>query len=83
MPYRWTFRTYLITRSRFVHQYDDEYESVKKTRRAGRPASAREDLLKMKVDALEKEYQNGFCLSHFAPIRLIPADFFPSCPGSP
>jgi translation machinery-associated protein 16 len=44
-----------------VHQYDEEYEEVKKTRRAGRPASAREDLLKMKISALEREHRDGFC----------------------
>lgn len=44
-----------------MHQYDEEYNSVKKARRPGRPPSAREDLLKMKVEALEKEYQHGFC----------------------
>ncbi|KAL1867554.1 hypothetical protein VTK73DRAFT_4078 [Phialemonium thermophilum] len=46
----------------YVHQYDEEYEAVKKTRRPGRPASTREDLLKLKISALEKEYQNGFLL---------------------
>ncbi|KAF3763778.1 hypothetical protein M406DRAFT_262813 [Cryphonectria parasitica EP155] len=46
--------------SQYVHQYDEQYDAVRKTRRPGRPASAREDLLKMKVDALEKEHQNGF-----------------------
>lgn len=44
-----------------MHQYDEEYDSAKKSRRPGRPASAREDLLKMKVEALEKEYEHGFC----------------------
>ncbi|PSR79851.1 translation machinery-associated protein 16 [Coniella lustricola] len=48
------------TISQFVQQYDEEYDTVKKTRRSGRPASAREDLLKLKVDALQKEHQNGF-----------------------
>ncbi|KAH6847378.1 translation machinery-associated protein 16 [Chaetomium sp. MPI-CAGE-AT-0009] len=46
----------------FVHQYDEEYEEVKKTRRPGRPASAREDLLKMKIEALEREHRDGFYL---------------------
>ena len=45
---------------RFVHQYDEEYDAVKKTRRTGRPASAKEDLLKMKISNLEDEYKNGF-----------------------
>ncbi len=46
---------------RYVHQYDEEFESVKKTRRPGRPASTREDLLRMKIAALEKEEKDGFC----------------------
>lgn len=46
---------------RFVHQYDEEYEELKKARRPGRGASAKEDLLKVKISTLEKEYQNGFC----------------------
>lgn len=33
---------------------------MKKTRRAGRPASTKEDLLKMKISALEEEYTKGF-----------------------
>ncbi|KAL2257256.1 hypothetical protein VTK26DRAFT_421 [Humicola hyalothermophila] len=44
----------------FVHQYDEEYEAVKKTRRPGRPASTKEDLLRMKIYDLEKEYRDGF-----------------------
>ncbi|KAK7422673.1 translation machinery-associated protein 16 [Neonectria punicea] len=46
----------------FVHQYDEEYDTAKKARRAGRPASAREDLLKVKMTNLETEYKNGFLL---------------------
>jgi hypothetical protein len=46
---------------RFVHQYDEEYDAVKKTRRAGRPASTKEDLLRIKIAALEEEYTKGFC----------------------
>ena len=33
---------------------------MKKTRRAGRPPSTKEDLLKIKIAALEKEYEAGF-----------------------
>lgn len=45
----------------FVHQHDEEYNEIRKTRRAGRPASAREDLLKMAIVELQKEYQeHGF-----------------------
>jgi len=44
-----------------VHQHDEEFETLKKERRAGRPASTREDLLRMKIAADEKEYENGFC----------------------
>ncbi|KAM5351763.1 hypothetical protein ACJ41O_004486 [Fusarium nematophilum] len=46
----------------FVHQYDEEYDAVKKTRRPGRPASAKEDLLKVKISTLEDEYKGGFVL---------------------
>ncbi|KAI1413481.1 translation machinery-associated protein 16 [Hypoxylon sp. FL1857] len=46
----------------FVHQHDEELNEVKKSRRPGRPASAKEDLLKVKIDKLQKEYQNGFLL---------------------
>jgi len=45
----------------FVHQHDEEFSNLKKERRAGRPASTREDVLKMKIAADEKEYENGFC----------------------
>jgi translation machinery-associated protein 16 len=45
----------------FVHQHDEEFSDLKKERRAGRPPSTREDLLRMKIAADEKEYENGFC----------------------
>lgn len=50
---------------KFIHQYDEEYDSIKKVRRPGRPASAREDILKAKMGALEIEYQRGFVLPDF------------------
>jgi len=46
----------------FVHQHDEEFNALKKERRAGRPASTREDLLRMKIAADEKEQENGFYL---------------------
>jgi hypothetical protein len=53
----------------YVHQWDAEFGEVKKARRPGRPASTREDLLRMRIAALEKEEQDGFCeklpASHF------------------
>jgi hypothetical protein len=52
----------LIT-SRFVHKHDEEFNALKKERRPGRPASTREDLLRIKIAADEKEYENGFCQS--------------------
>ncbi|KAK4247176.1 translation machinery-associated protein 16 [Corynascus novoguineensis] len=58
----------------FVHQYDEEYEEIKKARRPGRPASAREDLLKMKIAALKKEHHDGFYLpdlSSEADVQLL------------
>ncbi|KAJ2904112.1 uncharacterized protein MKZ38_008830 [Zalerion maritima] len=44
----------------FVHRYDEEYGSLKKARRQGRPPSVREDLLKLKVTDLKQEYEKGF-----------------------
>ena len=44
-----------------MHQHDEEFNTLKKERRAGRPASTREDLLRMKIATDEKEYENGFC----------------------
>ncbi|KAF4970291.1 hypothetical protein FZEAL_10076 [Fusarium zealandicum] len=46
----------------YVHQYDEEYDTAKKARRPGRPASAKEDLLKAKMTTLEDEYKGGFIL---------------------
>ncbi|KAI0544165.1 translation machinery-associated protein 16 [Xylaria curta] len=46
----------------YVHQYDEELDEIKKARRPGQPAKAKEDLLKIKIAHLEKEYQNGFLL---------------------
>ncbi|PBP20840.1 putative Translation machinery-associated protein 16 [Diplocarpon rosae] len=46
----------------FVHQKDEEFSQLMKERRPGRPASTREDLLKTKIAADEKEYENGFYL---------------------
>ncbi|KAK0625351.1 translation machinery-associated protein 16 [Bombardia bombarda] len=44
----------------FVHRFNEEYDEIKKTRRAGRPASMREDLLRMAIEGLEKEQRDGF-----------------------
>ncbi|PSS07034.1 hypothetical protein M430DRAFT_129424 [Amorphotheca resinae ATCC 22711] len=46
----------------FVHKHDEEFNALKKERRPGRPASTREDLLRIKIAADEKEYENGFYL---------------------
>ena len=53
-------RLWLIIPS-FVHQHDEEFNELKKERRPGRPASTREDLLRMKIAQDEKEYEDGFC----------------------
>jgi hypothetical protein len=45
----------------FVHQNDEEYAQLRKERRAGRPASTREDILRMKIAVDEKEHEIGFC----------------------
>jgi translation machinery-associated protein 16 len=44
-----------------VHQHDEEFNALKKERRPGRPASTREDVLRIKIAADEKELQDGFC----------------------
>ncbi|CAG8958641.1 hypothetical protein HYFRA_00009958 [Hymenoscyphus fraxineus] len=49
-----------IAISTWVHQNDEEFSNLKKDRRAGRPASTREDLLRIKIAADEKEYESGF-----------------------
>lgn len=47
----------------YVHKHDEELDALKKARRAGRPASTREDLLKMKIATDVKEYEaHGFYL---------------------
>lgn len=55
-----TITSVLIPTS-FVHQHDEEMNKLKKERRPGRPASTREDILKVKIAADEKEYRDGFC----------------------
>ncbi|KAF4585952.1 Translation machinery-associated protein 16 [Ophiocordyceps camponoti-floridani] len=46
----------------FIHRFDEEVDALKKARRPGRPPSAREDLLKMRISALEAEFRNGFAV---------------------
>lgn len=45
----------------WIHQYDEEYNEIKSTRRKGQPAKPREDLLKLKASNLAAEYETGFC----------------------
>ena len=54
-----------------MHQYDEEFSQLKKERRAGRPASTREDVLKIKIALDEKEWENGFCEYKRRPIIRI------------
>ena len=44
-----------------MNKYNEEYEEEKKARRPGRPASAREDLLKVAIKGLDTEWEKGFC----------------------
>ncbi|KAI0017094.1 translation machinery-associated protein 16 [Xylariomycetidae sp. FL0641] len=46
----------------FVGQFDEELSELKKNRRPGRPSTAKEDLLKLKVTNLQTEYRNGFLM---------------------
>jgi len=52
-----------LTENSFVQQHDEEFDQLKKDRRPGRPASTREDLLRIKIAADMKEYEDGFCQS--------------------
>ena len=45
----------------FVRRYDEDLDDIKKARRPGRPPSAKEDMMKARISALEKEYEGGFC----------------------
>jgi translation machinery-associated protein 16 len=47
--------------------------TLKKERRPGRPASTREDILRMKIAADETEYRDGFC-GFRGSIYLIPTN---------
>merc|ERR1712000_14202 len=46
----------------WIHQYDEEYNEIKSTRRKGQPAKPREDLLKLKASNLAAEYETGFSI---------------------
>jgi translation machinery-associated protein 16 len=46
---------------RFVHQNDEEFAEIKAERRPGRPASTREDVLRIRIAKDVKEWENGFC----------------------
>ncbi|KFX98514.1 hypothetical protein O988_04308 [Pseudogymnoascus sp. VKM F-3808] len=46
----------------FVHQNDEEFAEIKAERRPGRPASTREDVLRIRIAKDVKEWENGFYL---------------------
>ncbi|EFX04423.1 hypothetical protein CMQ_1351 [Grosmannia clavigera kw1407] len=46
----------------FLRRHDEEIEAAKQARRPGRPQTKREDVLKVKIASLEKEFQNGFLI---------------------
>jgi translation machinery-associated protein 16 len=50
--------------NRFIQERIDDYENTKNTRRQGRPASSKEDQLKIRMDALLREERDGFCAFH-------------------
>jgi translation machinery-associated protein 16 len=59
----------------FIHQYEEEYTSIKKARRPGRPSSSKEDLLKIKIAALKEEHEKGF--RKFLPPQCLPTNTDP------
>lgn len=50
-----------LTCLRYIAFAEEEHSEAKKERRPGRPASAKEDLMKMRLETLQKEHQQGFC----------------------
>jgi len=64
-----------------VHQFDEEYNELKKARRPGRPPTTKEDLLRMKMEKLQKEYQDGFCTPCPSDSQFTLADS--RCPDMP
>ncbi|RPB18715.1 hypothetical protein L211DRAFT_831330 [Terfezia boudieri ATCC MYA-4762] len=44
----------------FIHRDDDERERLRKERRLGRPPTAKENLLKLRLEKEEGEYRTGF-----------------------
>lgn len=52
-----------LTEHSYVEAYNEEFDLLKRERRPGRPASTREDLLRIKIAADMKEYEDGFCQS--------------------
>jgi translation machinery-associated protein 16 len=48
------------TRYSYIAFTEEEHAEARKERRPGRPSSAKEDLLKMRLDALKKEHEQGF-----------------------
>lgn len=45
---------------RYLSRNDNELADIKSQRRPGRPSSTREDLLKLQIEAEDREYDNGF-----------------------
>jgi translation machinery-associated protein 16 len=56
---------WLLTCLRYIAFAEEEYSEAKKERRPGRPASAKEDLMKLRLDTLQHEHQQGFCKLFF------------------
>lgn len=46
--------------SRYIAFTEEEHSEAKKGRRPGQPAKAKEDMLKLRLETLKKEHQQGF-----------------------
>ncbi|KAL2210881.1 hypothetical protein CC79DRAFT_544329 [Sarocladium strictum] len=52
----------ILTCHRYIAFAEEEFAEAKKERRPGRPASAKEDLMKLRLATLQKEHEQGFSL---------------------
>jgi hypothetical protein len=69
----------ILIHARFVHQHDEEMSVLKKERRPGRPASTREDILRIKIAADEREHRDGFCGCLLLSFSLSSANILQTC----
>ncbi|ODQ67332.1 hypothetical protein NADFUDRAFT_40497 [Nadsonia fulvescens var. elongata DSM 6958] len=55
----------------FISRDDDELRKLKDARRPGRPASGRQDILQMKIEAEKKEYKTGYLMVDLSDVENV------------